>query len=215
MDVERILRDKHSGDNEQLDFIFSDEKRIIVTAPAGCGKTTAMISKIARELCVGTIPGNKKVLAMTFSVNAAMRIKDDVKQLLPEIVNTPQTLLNRIDIANYHNFAMRLLHKYGYILNNNFINLSFFQIVDESKLISLGVLSFTEETEVSKLRDAIINGNYAELCAAIDAYWNILNQKLISNSIITYNGILVAAIKLLSTLRDLFVIFVTTLEYES
>lgn len=198
MDVERILRDKHSGDNEQLDFIFSDEKRIIVTAPAGCGKTTAMISKIAKELCAGTIPENKKVLAMTFSVNAAMRIKDDVKQLLPEIVNTPQTLLNRIDIANYHNFAMRLLHKYGYILNNNFTNLSCFQIVDESKLISLGLLSFTEETEVSKLRDVIINENYAEICAAIDAYWNILDQKLIRNSVITYNGILIAAIKLLS-----------------
>lgn len=198
MDVERILRDKHSGDNEQLDFIFSNEKRIIVTAPAGCGKTTAMISKIARELCVGTIPGNKKVLAMTFSVNAAMRIKDDVKKLLPEIVNTPQTLLNRIDIANYHNFAMRLLHKYGYILNNNLTNLSCFQILDDSKLINLGLLTFSEEVNVNKLGEAIINGNYAELCAAIDTYWDILDNKLISNSIITYNGILVAAIKLLS-----------------
>lgn len=198
MDIERILRDKHSGDNEQLDFIFSDEKRIIVTAPAGCGKTTAMISKIARELCVGTIPGNKKVLAMTFSVNAAMRIKDDVKKLLPEIVNNPHSLMNRIDIANYHNFAMRLLHKYGYILNNNFTNLSCFQILDESKLINLGLLTFSEEADVNKLGDAITNGNYAEFCAAINKYWNILNPKIISNSIITYNGILVAAINLLS-----------------
>ena len=74
MNVENVIRDKHTGDNEQLDFIFSDEARMIVTAPAGCGKTTAMISKIARELCSGSISSNKKVLAMTYSVNAAIRI---------------------------------------------------------------------------------------------------------------------------------------------
>ena len=50
MQAENVIREKHAGDIEQLKFIFSDENRIIVTAPAGCGKTTAMVSKIAREL---------------------------------------------------------------------------------------------------------------------------------------------------------------------
>ena len=86
MTLEEIIRKKHSGDEEQLEFIFSDDKKIIVTAPAGCGKTTAMVSKIARELSVGHIPANKKVLAMTFSVNAAMKIKDSLKTLLPDLV---------------------------------------------------------------------------------------------------------------------------------
>lgn len=48
MSAEETIRNKHTGDNEQLEFIFSDEPKIIVTAPAGCGKTTAMVSKIAR-----------------------------------------------------------------------------------------------------------------------------------------------------------------------
>ena len=39
MALEDIIREKHSGDDEQLNFIFSDDKNIIVTAPAGCGKT--------------------------------------------------------------------------------------------------------------------------------------------------------------------------------
>lgn len=198
MDIERVLQDKHSDDKEQLDFIFSDEPRIIVTAPAGCGKTTAMISKIARELCVGTILGNKKVLAMTFSVNAAMRIKDAVKKLLPDIVDDPKALLNKVDIANYHNFAMRLLHKYGYILNSNFTNLSCFKIIDDSALSDLDLLSSTEKSEFKKFEDAIKSIDYNELCDSIDIYWNILNSKLVNSSIITYNGILVAAIKLLS-----------------
>lgn len=79
MRVEDIIEVKHMGDVEQLSFIFSDDKKIIVTAPAGCGKTTAMVSKIARELSNGRISSNKKVLAMTFSVNAAMKIKDSLK----------------------------------------------------------------------------------------------------------------------------------------
>lgn len=50
MGLEDIIKDKHSGDDKHLEFIFSEEKKIIVTAPAGCGKTTAMVSKIAWEL---------------------------------------------------------------------------------------------------------------------------------------------------------------------
>ena len=35
MGLEDIIKDKHSGDDKHLEFIFSEEKKIIVTAPAG------------------------------------------------------------------------------------------------------------------------------------------------------------------------------------
>ena len=196
MSVEEIIRNKHAEDNEQLEFIFSDEPKIIVTAPAGCGKTTAMVSKIARELCSGSIVSNKKVLAMTFSVNAALRIKDSLNELLPDIVDDPKDLLNKVDIANYHNFAMKLLHKYGYALNNNFINLDSFRIIDDEAVISQGLLTSSDEFEFKKLADAVLSFQYDELCRCLDPYWNILSDKLINHNIITYNGILVAAINL-------------------
>lgn len=85
MQLDCVIREKHSGDNEQLNFIFSEDNRIIVTAPAGCGKTTAMVSKIAWELSVGHISSNKRVLAMTYSVNAAMKIKDFIKIIIARI----------------------------------------------------------------------------------------------------------------------------------
>ena len=135
MALEEVIRRKHSGDNEHLEFIFSEEKKIIVTAPAGCGKTTAMVSKIAWELGKGTISSNKKVLAMTFSVNAAMKIKDSLKELLPELVENSEQYISKVDVANYHNFAMKLLFKHGYALNTEFINLSDFIIVDESNRV--------------------------------------------------------------------------------
>ena len=54
------ILDKHKNDKDQLDFILSTATKIVVTAPAGCGKTTAMISKIAWELEQDHIGVNKK-----------------------------------------------------------------------------------------------------------------------------------------------------------
>lgn len=155
MALEDIIREKHSGDDEQLNFIFSDDKNIIVTAPAGCGKTTAMVSKIARELSVGHIPSNKKVLAITFSVNAAMKIKDSLKALLPDLVDNPSQYLSKVDIANYHNFAMRILFKHGYCLNAEFINLASFQIVNENSSVLSSYLTSSDESKLSAVENAV------------------------------------------------------------
>ena len=197
MSLEEIIRHKHSGDDEQLEFIFSDAKKIIVTAPAGCGKTTAMVSKIARELSSGHIPTNKKVLAMTFSVNAAMKIKDSLKILLPELVENTEQFISKVDIANYHNFAMKLLYRHGYSINPEFVNLSEFKIVEDNSG-SLDVFITSSDSDKLKVLDvAVKNSNKEEILNAIDDYWDVLNRKIIPNKIITYNGILVSAIKLL------------------
>lgn len=197
MELEQIIREMHSGDDEQLEFIFSDEKKIIVTAPAGCGKTTAMVSKIARELSLGHIYSNKKVLAMTFSVNAALKIKDALKDLLPNLVQNPSICLSKVDVANYHNFAMRILFKHGYCLNPEFVNLSSFQIVNESSEELNNYLISSDIDKLNAVEKAVKTSNKSDLIEALDDYWDILNKKLITNHVITYNGILIAAVKLL------------------
>ena len=197
MQAENVIKEKHAGDIEQLKFIFSDENRIIVTAPAGCGKTTAMVSKIARELSNGHILSNKKILAMTFSVNAAMKIKDSLKALLPELVENIQKYLAKVDVANYHNFAMRILFKHGYCLNGEFIHLSDFKIVDEDSPLLNTFITSADSDKLKKVNDAVKASNKENLIVALDDYWDILNRKLITNHVITYNGILISAIKLL------------------
>ena len=197
MGLEDIIRDKHSGDNEHLEFIFSEEKKIIVTAPAGCGKTTAMISKIAWELGKGTISSNKKVLAMTFSVNAAMKIKDSLKALLPELVENSEQYISKVDVANYHNFAMKLLFKHGYSINSEFIHLDDFIIVDERNSVLNNHITSSDSNKLKALDDALKASDEEALRNVIDDYWNVLNTKLIPNHIITYNGLLVSAIRLL------------------
>ncbi|MEE3494859.1 MAG: ATP-dependent helicase [Butyrivibrio sp.] len=197
MTVEEVIKNRHSGDMDQLDFIFSNEKNVFVTAPAGCGKTTAMVSKIARELSEGKIPVNKKILAMTFSVNAAMKIKDSLKSILPELVENGAYYLGKVDIANYHNFAMRILFKYGYSVNNEFTNFSAFTIANDTSAIARRYITSSDQNIMDSFENAIKCSDADMLRNLMSDYWRIMNEKLINNHIITYNGILVAAIKLL------------------
>lgn len=197
MTLEDRLKEFHSGDEEQLCFIFSDKPRLIVNAPAGCGKTTAMVSKIARELSLGNIESNKKVLAMSFSVNASIRIKSDVKELLPSLVDNSKLLLKKLDIANYHNFAMRLLYKYGFLLNEEFINLSEFRIISDSIVIKENLISSSDNYIIEELTKIVMSFDFSQIESVMDQYWVTINNTLINKKIITYNGILIAAIKLL------------------
>lgn len=198
MTLEDRLKERHSGDEEQLNFIFSDDHRLIVNAPAGCGKTTAMVSKIARELSFGNIKSNKKILAMSFSVNASIRIKSDVKEFLPSLVDNYKLLLKKLDIANYHNFAMRLLYKYGFLLNEEFISLSEFRIISESIVIKENLISSSDICIIKELTKIVSSFDFSQILSVIDKYWETINNTLINKKIITYNGILIAAIKLLS-----------------
>lgn len=198
MTLEDRLKEFHSGDEEQLSFIFSDKPRLIVNAPAGCGKTTAMVSKIARELSLGNIESNKKVLAMSFSVNASIRTKSDVKELLPSLVDNSKLLLKKLDIANYHNFAMRLLYKYGFLLNEEFINLSEFRIISDSIVIKENLISSSDNYIIEELIKIVTSFDFSQIESVMDQYWETINNTLINKKIITYNGILIAAKKLLS-----------------
>jgi len=78
MSIKEKIRANYSNDEDQIRFIFCQDAKVVVTASAGCGKTTAMIGKIAYELAVGNIPSHKKILTLTFSVNAALHYNGSV-----------------------------------------------------------------------------------------------------------------------------------------
>lgn len=197
-DINNKIIEKHKKDKEQLHFILSNKSHIVVTAPAGCGKTTAMISKVLYELSSENILKNKKVLVLTFSVNATKRIKDSLKELLPKFVNNSDSFLDRIDVANFHSFAMRLLYKYGFIVNKNLVNFSKFKITDDSSIIENELKSSLDIAKFKKIDEAIKNYNLEIFNNNIKNYLEIISNKLLNKNIITYNGILILAIQLLS-----------------
>ena len=126
-----------------------------------------------------------------------MKIKDALKTLLPNLVENVQQYISKVDVANYHNFAMRILFKHGYSLNPEFVHLSEFKIVDESSHYIDSFITSADSDKLKKVDEAVKISDKERLIAGLDDYWEILNKKLISNHTITYNGILISAIKLL------------------
>ncbi len=118
-DIRAKIERLHENDARQLAVIFSESPRLIVEAPAGYGKTTTMISRIAYLFASGGIPNPKRILGLTFSVNAALKVKRDVAEKLPALLgtqNSPVALGEKVTITNYHGFCKSILNKYGYLV---------------------------------------------------------------------------------------------------
>ncbi|MCH4019942.1 MAG: ATP-dependent helicase [Erysipelotrichaceae bacterium] len=194
MSIKEKIRANYSNDEDQIRFIFCQDAKVVVTASAGCGKTTAMIGKIAYELAVGNIPSHKKILALTFSVNAALHIKESLNSILPELVDNVNYYIKHVDVANYHTFAMQILKKHGYVIHENFKNIDQFQIIDDSekhigKYVNQPSLQVIN-TFSDKLKKATLD------MQDVEAYWHIISEQLIPRKVITYNGMIVATIEL-------------------
>lgn len=186
------LNQIHGGDTEQLAFIFSEDQRILVTASAGCGKTKTMISKIAYELTTIHDMNFKKILALTFSVNAASKIKEDTRELLPEILEADDFDLNKkLEVANYHSFSTKLLFNHGYVIHDNLKNVEGFVIVPENSAIVRKYVIANDERTFTDFSEALRNANKEAVDSLVKNYIDILLNKLIPNNVITYNGLLI------------------------
>ena len=202
--IKEKIADAHSGDEQQLKVIFSDYERLIVEAPAGYGKTKTMISKIAYILASGELPNPKKILALTFSVNAAYKIKKDVAEQLPKLLssneNNPVKIGERVFVSNYHGFCRHILKLYGYMIHDNLRKIDVLKPIDDSRAENLTELDigfdYHDAKVCSDLADAVKGVN----CKYIKDNWEVYLQKvetnLLTNDYITYNSIILFTIKL-------------------
>ena len=201
-EVESKILKLHEGDEKQLEIVFSNKKRIIVEAPAGFGKTTTMISRIAFLYALGQIPNPKRLLALTFSVNAALKIKRDIASRLPLLLqrnNNPVILKEKMHITNYHGFCKGILSKYGYLLSdflrkdvNLFYALGDVELFKKSKFFNLN------ENEVSLVQNidkSVSSGNMPSN-EDMNRYSEMVIKKLLFKDHITHNAIILFTIKL-------------------
>ena len=198
------LKFSHDGDQSQLDVIFSSESKLIVEAPAGYGKTKTMVSRVGMMLAKNGVPNPKKILALTFSVNAALKIKRDLSSNLPILMDkedNPCSLDNKIFITNYHGLCKAILRKYGYVLTE-FLrkDISTFDVVDENTLIrntAYNKFLLAEDVKVfDDVCNEIKNGNIPS-SEQINIYLSTLQRKLLPQNVATFNSIILFAIKLL------------------
>ena len=208
-EIEEIIRNDHEGDEKQLEAIFSEEPRIVVEAPAGCGKTKTMVSKVAYMIASGKVPKNKRILALTFSVNAAYKMKKDISDKLPNIgvtgITTPMDVNSRISITNYHGFARNILHLYGYLLDEKLKDINKFQAINEQEANEMKELEISELDKgiFKHFSDAVKTCNINGISNYGNEYYRILKDKLFPKKYITYNGYLILCNKLLSNYKNL------------
>ncbi|MBN1991944.1 MAG: ATP-dependent helicase [Anaerolineae bacterium] len=203
-DIQEKFQKIHSDDIQQLEVILSSEGRILVEAPAGYGKTKTMISKIANLMATNQIPNPKKLLALTFSVNAAYKIKKDVAEQIPELLQTdfgpPFRVNEKVFVSNYHGFCRHVLKRYGYLIADNLANINILKSIDDSKaqdLMAFGVgLSLDDAKFFSDVNDAIreLNTNY--LRQNFREYCHRVASQLLPHDLIPFNAILMLTILL-------------------
>lgn len=187
----------HEADESQLSVVTADESRILVEAPAGYGKTKTLVGRIAHQIAKRNVAYPKKIMALTFSVNAAYKIRKDVSLLLPEIIGTKgrqtEILSSLIQISNYHGLSRRLLSIYGSPYSTGLTNISRLKIVDDTNERDLSSSCGLNESEVGIMKDfveAVKSANEGNIANLETDYNNALIKKIIPSGYITYNGLL-------------------------
>lgn len=176
--------------------------RIFVEAPAGYGKTFTMAEKIVEDFRRGLIPNPKRMLALTFSINAARKMKNDIRTKLQRSGKNTDAHINRVDVYNYHALARRMLGLYGSSLLGLNIDLNTCAQLNESQ-----VLGFFQKSKIaldSQANHVLTSFSVAlrdcdedTIKSLFDSYNQTLLTVLIPRNCITYNGILTLAIQLL------------------
>ncbi|MGY5215923.1 UvrD-helicase domain-containing protein [Clostridium butyricum] len=212
-EIDEIIKKDHEGDEKQLEAIFSTDSRLVVEAPAGCGKTKTMVSKVSYMVAKNKVQQNKKILALTFSVNAAYKMKKDICDKLPymgvEGIKTPADINGKIAVTNYHGFARRVLHLYGYLLDEKLKDIDYFQAINEEDDNFLNNSNVDDEE-----KQVLLSFSNAVKCANLETiekyqndYYRILKDKLFDKKYITYNGYLFLCKKILQEYNQLKIFY--------
>lgn len=139
----------------QRRIIESDEKRILVSASAGSGKTTVMIARILRLILKGHKLENMLICTFTRAAASDMRTKlyreltqyygsADCNQR--ELVKAALKSLSRADISTIDSFCQRFVAKYFYLIG---IDPQFEVLGDESYIMKTNAV----KKAVSKIDD--------------------------------------------------------------
>lgn len=82
---------------------------LLITAPAGCGKTEVLAHRSAFLIKkLNVISKHQKILILTFTNKA----KDNIRERLKPLLSTNEFRYG-VDVSNFHEFAMKCIRSYG------------------------------------------------------------------------------------------------------
>lgn len=201
IDIVNNIKKIHSNDDTQLDIITSKEKRIIIEAAAGSGKTKVLISSIAYKLATNCFSSNKKILALTFSVNAAYKIKKDLLEKLPKIIEkenfTDKGISQKITVTNYHGICRKILQLYGSKYLNLDKNFKEVKIISDNELNKNVLLDLNKKNIIEQFNNSIKNCNFHVYYQLLNEYNQLMIDCINNCNSMTYNSIITLSIKIL------------------
>lgn len=195
-------------DASQRSAIFSPSKRVFVEAPAGYGKTTVMTGRACWLLASGEVRPPKKILALTFSVAAARRMRADLGATMSTF---PGSVTKRFEdsvmATNFHGFAWSLLRRYWRLLLLP-VSVDELSMVDDNnavnELVSRGGRLFWDEKNVfSSFLRSMRNGQVEDLRRRIRPFNRIIKDRFASSGLLPYSGMISLAIELLADFSKL------------
>ena len=157
------------------------------------------------------LPKHKKILALTFSVNAAYKMKKDIVEQLPSLgmdtIKSPADINRRMYVSNYHGFARKILGLYGYLLSPYLKDIYLLQAIDDNNIESLMQLnlglSLDDATKISKFNDSVKNAEVEYIKNNLNDYLNYVYNNFLPNNYIPYNAYLLLLKELLEKNQQL------------
>ncbi|MEJ5189074.1 MAG: ATP-dependent helicase [Breznakiellaceae bacterium] len=200
-----IILESHRDDREQQEVITTDKNRLVIEAPAGYGKTKTMISQIAYLIASHKLPNPKKILALTFSVNAAYKVRKDISSSAFERL-PPHFLKDKVVATNYHGFCRRVLSLYGYSIDEKLKNIENFISIDDSDIEILNRnqgLDLETAKFLSDFNDAVKKINIECIKDKFFNYNNTVKKNLLNTNFITFNSIITLTIELFHSKQNI------------
>ena len=206
--VRAAIEMRCGGDESQCSAIFAPSKRIFVEASAGYGKTTVMTGRACWLLASGEVRPPKRILALTFSVAAARRMRADLGATMSAL---PGPLVkrfeNRVMATNFHGFAWTLLRRYWRLFSLP-VNVDELSMVDDSSAVNElssrgGRLIWDEKKVVDNFLRSMRNGQDDDLRRGVRSFNRIIKDRFAPNGLLLYSGMISLAIELLADFSKL------------
>lgn len=206
--VRTAIEVRCGGDASQRSAIFAPSKRVFVEAPAGYGKTTVMTGRACWLLASGEVQPPKRILALTFSVAAARRMRTDLGATVSALPGPlAKSFENRVMATNFHGFAWALLRRYWRSLSLS-VNVDELSMVDDNSAVNElssrgGMLIWDEKKVVDNFLRSMRNGQDDDLRRGVRSFNRIIKDRFVPNGLLPYSGMISLAIELLADFSKL------------
>jgi DNA helicase-2/ATP-dependent DNA helicase PcrA len=153
----------------QKDAVGSGDRRLLIVAGAGSGKTEVMARRVAWWVAVDGVPKDS-IVAFTFTDRAAEEMKFRIRHRIEAI--TPRgedTTLGGMYVGTIHGFCLKLLRE---LRPDDYHN---FDVVDEAGRVALVQGRYHGLLGLARLQNALDLGQYATIDTFLQAY-DLLNE---------------------------------------